>query len=69
MAYTLDEMVEDCRVALKTDAGAVGRHEVRKYVEKACLDKEFVSKYLGTVTDSVEQTPHDSSSGCPSAVV
>jgi hypothetical protein len=47
MVYTLDEMVEDCRVALKTDAGAIGRHEVRKYVEKACLDKEFVSKYLG----------------------
>ena len=59
MAYTLDEMVDDCGAALKADAGATGRHAVRKYVEKACLDKEFVSKYLGPDNDQPRTIIHE----------
>ena len=59
MSYTLDEMVDDCRAALKADAGPTGRHAVRKYVEKACLDKEFVSKYLGPKNDRPRTIIHE----------
>ena len=58
MPYTLNEMVDDCRSALKADAGFTGRHAVRKYVEKACLDKEFVSKYLGPDNDQSRTIIH-----------
>jgi len=47
MTYTLQKMIKDCRTALKTDTESVGRHTVRKLVEKACMDNDFVSTYLG----------------------
>ena len=47
MTYTLQEMIKDCQTALKKDTEAVGRHTVRKIVEKACMDKNFTSTYLG----------------------
>ena len=53
MAYTLKQLVEDCRAALTKDKGAIGRNAVRKFVELACLDDDFVSTY------------HD----CPRAVI
>jgi hypothetical protein len=59
MTYTLDQMAVDCRDALKADSGAVGRHAVRKFIEKACLDKEFVAKYLGPDNNEPRQVIHE----------
>ena len=47
MAYSLDQLVMDCRAALKKDKGAGGRNAVRKFIEIACLDDDFVSTHLG----------------------
>ena len=52
MAYTLKQLVEDCRAALTKDKGAIGRNAVRKFVELACLDDDFVSTYLGPENDT-----------------
>ena len=59
MPYTLEEMVSDCRNALKVDSGPAGRHAVRKCIEKACLDEGFVSKYLGPDNDRQMQILHE----------
>ncbi len=47
MVYTLEDMASDCRSALRADSGATGRNAVRKCVEKACMDDEFVAAHLG----------------------
>ncbi len=47
MSYTLEQFSQDCRKALLKDPGPAGREEVRRYVEKACADPEFVAAYLG----------------------
>lgn len=47
MAYTLEQLSADCRAAMDIDAGPAGRDEVRKYIEKACADAEFVATHLG----------------------
>ena len=52
MAYTLKQLVEDCRAALTKDKGAIGRNAVRKFVELACLDDDFVSTHLGPENDT-----------------
>ena len=59
MPYTLDQMAADCRAALEAEPGAIGRHAVRKYVEKACLDKAFVAKYLGPDNDVPRQVIYE----------
>ncbi len=47
MAYTLDELIADCRRALSADPGPSGRQQVCEYVRKACMDSEFVATHLG----------------------
>jgi hypothetical protein len=47
MAYTLEQFAADCRAALKKNPGPAGRDQVRKCVEKACSDADFVAKYFG----------------------
>ena len=47
MGYTLEELSADCRAAMDRDSGPAGRDEVRKCIEKACADREFVATYLG----------------------
>ena len=47
MTYTLEQFAADCRAALDKDPGPGGREEVRKCVEKACADPEFVAAHLG----------------------
>jgi predicted metal-dependent enzyme (double-stranded beta helix superfamily) len=47
MSYTLEQLAADCRAAMDRDSGPAGREEVRKFIEKACADSKFVSKYLG----------------------
>lgn len=47
MAYTLEQLSADCRAAMDKDPGPAGREEVRKYIEKACADAEFVATHLG----------------------
>jgi len=59
MPYTLDQMATDCGAALKADPGAVGRHAVRKSIEKACADKDFVAKYLGPENDAPRQVIYE----------
>lgn len=47
MGYTLEQLSADCRTAMDRDPGPAGRDEVRKYVEKACADTDFVATHLG----------------------
>lgn len=47
MAFTLEQLAADCRAALDTDPGPAGREEMRKLIAQACVDKDFVAKYLG----------------------
>lgn len=46
MAYTLEEFAADCRAALTEDPGPEGREAVRKLVERALRDDEFVATHL-----------------------
>ena len=52
MVYTLDQLVVDCRAALIKDKGAIGRNSVRKFIELACLDDDFVTTHLGPENDT-----------------
>ena len=47
MAYTLEQLSADCHAAMQEDSGVAGREKIRQYVSKACLDDDFVAKYLG----------------------
>jgi hypothetical protein len=47
VSYTLDQFAADCRAALEADAGAEGRENVRRSVERALKDADFVATYLG----------------------
>ena len=59
MTYTLEQLSADCRAAMDRDAGPVGRDEVRKFIEKACADREFVAKYLGSDNTTPRQTLYE----------
>ena len=47
MAYELQQLAADCREALRLDPGPAGREEVRRLVERACADADFVKTHLG----------------------
>tara|TARA_R110000787_G_scaffold166112_1_gene279140 strand:- start:254 stop:766 length:513 start_codon:yes stop_codon:yes gene_type:complete len=47
MPYTLEQLSADCRAAMDRDPGPKGREEVRKFIAKACADKDFVARHLG----------------------
>jgi hypothetical protein len=46
MAYTLAQLADDIRAALKSDAGAAGKEKVRGYVARALRDEVFVATHL-----------------------
>ena len=46
MAYTLEQLSDDIRAALKADPGVGGKQAVVKLVSKVLLDKAFVDKHL-----------------------
>jgi hypothetical protein len=46
MAITLEKFTADCRATLKSQPGTPGREQVRKLVEKALADPEFVATYI-----------------------
>ena len=46
MTYTLEQLSDDIRAALKADSGIGGKEAVCKLVSKVLLDKEFVAKHL-----------------------
>ena len=47
MAYELHHLAADCRQALRTDPGPAGREAVRRHIERACADADFVRTHLG----------------------
>jgi hypothetical protein len=47
MAYTLDQLASDCHAAMARENGPGGVEEIRRNIEKALKDKEFVDTYLG----------------------
>ena len=46
MGYTLEQFSADCHRALATNPGPEGRKKVCELVQRACVDKDFVSQYL-----------------------
>ena len=46
MTYTLEQLSDDIRAALKADSGAGGKEAVCKLVSTVLLDKEFVATHL-----------------------
>ena len=47
MAYELEQLATDCRESLRQDPGQLGLEEVRRHIERACADREFVRTHLG----------------------
>ena len=43
MSYTLEKFAADIRAALQADEGAAGREAVRKLVERALADADFIA--------------------------
>ena len=46
MAYTLEQLADDIRAALKADPGSGGKQEVCRLVSRVLLDKAFVDRHL-----------------------
>src|SRR5258705_13239914 len=46
MAYTLEQLSDDIRKALKTDSGVTGKQAICGLVSKVLLDNDFVAKHL-----------------------
>jgi hypothetical protein len=46
MAITLEKFADDCREALKSQPGTPGREQVRKLVQQALADSQFVATYI-----------------------
>ena len=47
MAYTLDELANDCRQALQSDSGPGGREKIRECLQRALRDEGFLAACLG----------------------
>lgn len=47
MTYTLDQLAADCHAALAGDPGPAGREAVRRHLERALRDPDFVETHLG----------------------
>ncbi|WP_178133993.1 cupin domain-containing protein [Vineibacter terrae] len=47
MAYTLESFIDDCRVALKDNAGPAGREKVRALLEQLLANPVFVDSAVG----------------------
>jgi len=61
MAYTLAQFSQDCRAALLKDSGPAGREQVRRSVEKACSDPDFVASHLGPDNESERKILYEDS--------
>src|SRR5258705_6287905 len=46
MAYTLEQLSDDIRKALKTDSGVTGKQAICGLVSKVLMDKDFVAEHL-----------------------
>jgi hypothetical protein len=46
MAITLEKFAADCHAALKAQPGTPGREQVRKLVEQALADQDFIATYI-----------------------
>ena len=46
MAYTLEQLSDDIRGALKADSGTAGKEKICGFVSKVLLDKDFVEQHL-----------------------
>ena len=44
MAYTLDDLIKDCRDSLQKDSGEGGQEEVRQHLEKLCQNQDFIDE-------------------------
>jgi hypothetical protein len=51
MAYTLEQFAADIHTALQADRNEAGREAVRKLVERALADPEFVGNYVPADSD------------------
>jgi hypothetical protein len=51
MAYTLEQFAADIHTALQADRNDAGREAVRKLVERALADPEFLEKYVPADSD------------------
>ena len=51
MAYDLRQLAADCREALHRENGPAGREVVRRHVERACADADFLRTHLGPDND------------------
>ncbi|MGD1878707.1 MAG: hypothetical protein ACFB13_14565 [Kiloniellaceae bacterium] len=47
MSYTLEDLAADCHAALAADPGPAGREQVRRHLERALKDADFVDDHLG----------------------
>lgn len=47
MSYGLEDLAADCRAALTADPGPQGREAVRRHLERALGDRDFVAAHLG----------------------
>jgi len=52
MGYTLEQFASDCHAALERQNGPEGIEAVRRCVEKALKDREFVDAHLGEDNDA-----------------
>ncbi len=59
MALTLDQLITECRAALRADPGPVGREQVRRLIATACADAAFVQAHLGPDNRSPRKILHE----------
>ena len=55
MAYELQQLATDCQESLRRNPGQVGKEEVRKHIERACADREFVRAHLGPANEDARK--------------
>ena len=46
MGYSLEQLASDCHDAVKAQPGPAGREEVRKCIERALVDEDFLAKHF-----------------------
>ena len=47
MSYTLEDLAAECHAAIAEDQGPPGREKVRRCVEKALADSDFLARQFG----------------------
>ena len=52
MGYTLEQLAADCHAAIDSDNGPDGRETVRRHIEIALKDRDFVAAHLGPDNDT-----------------